>query len=102
MEIYPMDKKGYAVKELEFLRQELHSLKSCQITFLTFSITATALLLGIDANTEGVLVRVLPLSPLLILIQVGLLTRWAIREIGSRWKKIKELKSDESNGPNSK
>jgi hypothetical protein len=38
---------GFYQKEHKSLREELHDLKNCQVTFLTFSITATALLLGL-------------------------------------------------------
>jgi len=42
-----MGNKELYYKERDMLREELHDLKNCQVTFLTFSITATALLLGL-------------------------------------------------------
>jgi len=42
-----MGNKERYYKERDMLREELHDLKNCQVTFLTFSITATALLLSL-------------------------------------------------------
>jgi hypothetical protein len=37
-------------RERAALREELHNLESCQITFLTHSVTATGVLLGLGAS----------------------------------------------------
>lgn len=64
-----MKKKEIYDKERSALREELHNLKTCQITFLTTSITATGLILGISTALgnkmpEGVLF----LFPLMVLL----------------------------------
>ncbi|HHM04915.1 MAG TPA: hypothetical protein ENJ19_04120 [Gammaproteobacteria bacterium] len=44
------ERYAYYEAERSALRQELHNLKGCQITFLTTTITATGLLLGLSAT----------------------------------------------------
>lgn len=63
-----LDREHY-FKEYEMIRQELQSLKNCQITFLTFSVTVTALLLGLIFKLPStVSLGPLLLSPLIILL----------------------------------
>lgn len=55
--------------ELRALRQELHNLKNCQVTFLTFSITATGVLLGLGGSLSQLLnLRIITLLPLIVLL----------------------------------
>ncbi len=61
--------KDLAQMEYLSLREELHNLKNCQVTFLTYSVTGTGLLLGIlgrpGLSTESSLLLLLPLTILL-------------------------------------
>lgn len=52
------------------LRQELHNLKSCQITFFSLAITSTGLLLGLGSHfiSERVPASLIFLSPLVIIL----------------------------------
>jgi hypothetical protein len=43
----------FCERELGALREELHGLKSCQVSFLTLAITATGVLLGLEAGSEA-------------------------------------------------
>ncbi|MFA5401085.1 MAG: hypothetical protein WC169_08580 [Dehalococcoidia bacterium] len=55
--------------EIRSLREELHNFKSCQITFLTFSVTATGILLGLGTIlTSRSLLGLLFLFPLVFLL----------------------------------
>lgn len=45
-----MTKSDLYERERAALREELHNLKGCQITFLTHSVTATGVLLGLGAS----------------------------------------------------
>ena len=45
-----MNESELCEKERVALREELHNLKNCQITFLTLSITATGAILGIATS----------------------------------------------------
>jgi hypothetical protein len=45
--------KDIFYKEREILRNELDSLKNCQLTYFTTSVTATALMLTIAGNFSG-------------------------------------------------
>ena len=45
-----MTDQEYYSKELDWLREELHNLKDCQVTFLTRSVIATAALLGLAVS----------------------------------------------------
>lgn len=52
------------------LRQELHNLKTCQITFFSLAITSTGLLLGLGSHfiSERVPASLIFLSPLVIIL----------------------------------
>jgi hypothetical protein len=60
--------------ERSSLRQELHNLKNCQITFLTTSVTATGLLLGLATTLTSKIefgkttVAIIFLLPLIVLL----------------------------------
>jgi hypothetical protein len=49
----PSLKQDILFKEQSVLRNELASLKSCQITFVTYAVTATGLLMGLAVNLAG-------------------------------------------------
>lgn len=56
-------------KERVALREELHNLKNCQITFLTSSITATGLILGIATSLiQTPFLGIVFLFPLIVLL----------------------------------
>jgi len=64
-----MKNKELIYEEHSKLKDELRDLKKCQITFLTFSVTATAIILGFivklsPSDTQGVFY----LSPLIVLL----------------------------------
>jgi hypothetical protein len=64
-----MDTNEFYERELVALREELHNLKNCQVTFLTSSITATGLLLGIGTTwASKQLVGIVSLFPLVVLL----------------------------------
>jgi hypothetical protein len=75
----------YLETEYATVRTELRELKSCQLTYLTVSITATALILSllgkISAPSDGsgydsmllVIALIAPLAPLAILIPAGII-----------------------------
>ncbi|HID19392.1 MAG TPA: hypothetical protein EYP28_00400 [Methanophagales archaeon] len=63
-----MADQDFYYKEYATLREELLNLKNCQVTFLTFSVTATALLLGLIAKPGTFSSGLLSLSPLLLLL----------------------------------
>jgi hypothetical protein len=55
--------------ELMALRQELHNLKTCQITFLTLSVTATGGLLGLGTSfADQSILSLVALSPLVLIL----------------------------------
>ena len=56
--------------ERMFLRSELHDLKNCQVTFLTYSVTATGLLFGLLAKSGDppLASGAVPLFPLVVLV----------------------------------
>lgn len=58
------------LQEHSNLRQELHNLKSCQITFFSLAITSTGLLLGLGSHfiSERVPASLIFLSPLVIIL----------------------------------
>jgi hypothetical protein len=63
--------------DFKLVRQELRELKSCQITFLSISITATALILSVSnkflsADGNGLIPSFVFLTPLVILIPAGI------------------------------
>jgi hypothetical protein len=59
------------VQEMHMLREELLSLKHCQITFLTFSVTATGILLGFGTllgSSSHIVLSAVFLFPLVFLL----------------------------------
>lgn len=58
------------LQEHSNLRQELHNLKTCQITFFSLAITSTGLLLGLGSHfiSERVPASLIFLSPLVIIL----------------------------------
>jgi len=66
--------KFYFIKEYEIIKSELKELKNCQITFIKFSVTTTALIFGLVAGCTSILPNprlfqsFLFLSPLIIII----------------------------------
>lgn len=66
----PMNAEDLAKLEHSTLRNELNNLKKCQITFLTFAVTSTGILLGLLGQNIEKLDNpgVVALSPLSILI----------------------------------
>ncbi len=65
-----MQKTGLYYRELIGLRKELLSLKNCQITFLTFSVTATGVLLGVATSIGRMspVFELIFLFPLIVLV----------------------------------
>jgi hypothetical protein len=55
-------------KEFTFLREEMRDLKTCQVQFVTFSVTGTGVLFGLVALTQNKLQGVSYLFPLTILL----------------------------------
>lgn len=55
-------------KEYDNLRDELHNLKKCQVTFFTASITATGVILTVAAKINSDLAGIVYLFPLSVLI----------------------------------
>lgn len=71
-----LQQHGQYVREMQVLREELLSLKHCQITFLTFSVTATGILLGFGTLLGSSSHTVL--SPVFLFPLVFLLPAWWI------------------------
>lgn len=64
-----MDETELYDRERVALREELHNLKNCQITFLTSSITATGVLLGIATSLASKeYIGIIFLFPLIVLL----------------------------------
>lgn len=73
-----MNQHEFYERERASLREELHNLKGCQITFLTSSVTATGVILGIAASLISTpfhsfsfspkIVSLIPLTPLIVLL----------------------------------
>jgi len=69
---YDRDARSQLIRsEYKTLREELHNLKNCQVTFLTFSVTATGLVLGVIGRFSPDIIQytgLLFLVPLVILL----------------------------------
>jgi len=69
---YALDARSQLIRwEYKTLREELHNLKNCQVTFLTFSVTATGLVLGVIGRFSPDITQytgLLFLVPLVILL----------------------------------
>jgi len=64
-----LDSHNFIMQEMSALREELHSLKHCQITFLTYSVAATGILLGVGTVLGSTSVRaVVFLFPLIFIL----------------------------------
>jgi len=64
-----MDTVEFHDRERTLLREELHNLKNCQITFITSSVTATGVLLGLAATLASTpALGVIFFFPLIVLL----------------------------------
>jgi hypothetical protein len=62
-------KESLCKKELVYLREEINSLKNCQVTFVTVTVTGTGLLLGLTVNvSHNSLLSKVYLFPLIFLL----------------------------------